>query len=353
MLKTDLAGATAGLTLPRAIPLEVTRVVRETADAVSLVLLPADPDASALNYHPGQFLTLRIPRADGGAVGRCYSISSSPFVREALQVTVKRTRDGYGSNWLCDNARVGQRLDTLAPAGRFVPDDLDADLLLIAGGSGVTPMRSIMTSALAKGRGRITLIYVNRDDASVIFAAKLARLARAHPERLRVIHWLTSRRGKPTTTCLQTLTAPYRTYSAFICGPAGLMAAASEALAANGMPPEHIALETFTSLAGDPFAAVPTLPEAADGAHLELDHYGETRRLTWPGDTVLLDLLLGRGLEVAYSCREGSCGTCICVVERGKVRMLRNYVLSAADLARGYVLACQSLPDAADCKVVF
>jgi 3-ketosteroid 9alpha-monooxygenase subunit B len=336
--------------------LEVREVVQETADAVSLLLAAAGPDPAALDYRPGQFLTLRIPRPDGSAVGRCYSLSSSPFAPELLKVTVKRTRDGYGSNWLCDNACAGQRIDSFAPAGLFVPSDLDADLLLIAGGSGVTPMLSILTSALLKGRGRIVLIYVNSDAASVIFAAELARLAHAYPERLSVVHWLTAERGRPTVSDLRALAAPCCAYSAFICGPAGLMATAGEALRANGMPRERITLETFASLVGDPFAPVAARPEATgqDGdARLELDLYGDTHDLAWPRGMVLLDLLMTHGIEVAYSCREGLCGTCICVIERGRVRMLRNQVLSAVDLAEGYVLACQSLPDAADCKIVF
>jgi len=103
---------------------------------------------------------------------------------------------------------------------------------------------------------------------------------------------------------------------------------------------------------GDPGPLAQTGAPAAD-ARLELDLYGEMHELAWPRDLALLDLLEARGIEVAYSCREGTCGTCICSIERGKVQMRQNKVLSAGDLAAGYVLACQSVPDADDCKIVF
>jgi 3-ketosteroid 9alpha-monooxygenase subunit B len=111
----------------------VVEVVRETTDAHSLVLEPVDD--TRFDYRPGQFLTVRVPSERPGGAARCYSLCSSPLRDDRLKVTVKRTRDGYASNWLCDNVAVGHELEVLPPAGTFVPAELDTDFLLLAGGS--------------------------------------------------------------------------------------------------------------------------------------------------------------------------------------------------------------------------
>jgi 3-ketosteroid 9alpha-monooxygenase subunit B len=189
----------------------VAEVIQETADAVSVVF-----DAS-FDYRPGQFLTLRC-----GDVARCYSLSSSPDVDDRPQVTVKRIQDGYGSAWICDNVRPGTVLDVLPPAGIFTPRSLDDNLLLFAGGSGITPVISIIKSALLRGTGRIVLIYANRDESSVIFASALRELAAQYPERLLVLHWLESLQGLPTARHFTAL-KPFTGFQAFLCGPTPLM----------------------------------------------------------------------------------------------------------------------------------
>ena len=123
--------------------LEIAHVVTETDDVRSLVFTVPDDSqvpAERLRYAPGQFLTLRIPSDRTGSVARCYSLCSSPFADEALTVTVKRDRDGYASNWLCDNAHAGMRVHVLAPSGTFVPKTLDSDFVLLSAGSGITPI---------------------------------------------------------------------------------------------------------------------------------------------------------------------------------------------------------------------
>ena len=167
--------------------LQLADVIDETADARSLVFkVPDGPDSPVipperLRHAPGQFLTLRVPSDRTGSVARCYSLSSSPFTDDALTVTVKRTAGGYASNWLCDNAHPGMHLHVLAPSGTFVPKTLDADFLLLAAGSGITPMMAILKSALSEGSGKVTLFYANRDEKSVIFAAALRDLATRTP----------------------------------------------------------------------------------------------------------------------------------------------------------------------------
>ena len=329
--------------------LEVTAVVEETDDARSLVFgVPAGSDVAAqrLRYAPGQFLTLRIPSERTGSVARCYSLCSSPFTDDALTVTVKRTVDGYASNWLCDHAHKGMRLHVLAPSGTFVPKTLDDDFLLIAAGSGITPMLAICKSALSQGSGKVTLLYANRDERSVIFGAALRELAAKYPDRLTVVHWLESVQGLPSATALSRLMAPFTERQAFICGPGPFMQAAQDALESLKVPAKQVHVEVFRSLDTDPFAAV-TITDDGDEppatAVVQLD--GQTHTVSWPRSAKLLDVLLDKGLDVPFSCREGHCGACAVVKRSGEVDMDINDVLEPDDIAEGLILACQADPE--------
>ena len=146
----------------------VVEVIAETEDAHSVVL--EVPDQAAFVYKPGQFLTLAVPSDRTGTVARCYSLSSAPHETDLLKITVKRTVEGYGSNWICDNLKQGHEIRVLPPSGIFTPANLDADSLLFAAGSGITPVISLAKSALALGSGKVVLLYANRDEGSVIFA---------------------------------------------------------------------------------------------------------------------------------------------------------------------------------------
>jgi 3-ketosteroid 9alpha-monooxygenase subunit B len=336
--------------------LRVRQVVRETADAHSVVF-----DGPPMSYRPGQFLTLRIP-SDREPTARCYSLSSSPDVDDALKVTVKRTVDGFGSNWVCDNVCEGTEIEVLPPAGKFSPKDIDADLLLFAGGSGITPVISIVKSALARGSGRLVLVYANRDESSVIFASELAALSAQHPERLVVVHWLESVSGLPTQAQLRELARPYTSYEAFVCGPGPYMSAVTAALSELGVERRRVHVERFMSLEGNPWqelegttAAAAPAPDGkatpAARVHVELD--GATSEHDWPAETKLLDLLLAQGLDAPYSCRQGNCSACSCRLVEGEVRMLHNAVLEQEDLDEGWVLACQSVPVSETVKVTY
>jgi 3-ketosteroid 9alpha-monooxygenase subunit B len=328
--------------------LQIAEVVAETDDARSLVF------AESLSYAPGQFLTLRVPSERTGSVARCYSLCSSPFTDDALTVTVKRTADGYASNWLCDHAQAGMRIHVLAPSGNFVPKTLDGDFLLMAAGSGITPIMSICKSALAEGSGQVTLLYANRDDRSVIFADALRELSGKYPDRLTVLHWLESLQGLPSAAALATLAAPYTERPVYICGPGPFMDAARSALEALKVPAPQIHIEVFKSLESDPFAAV-KVEDSGDEppatAVVELD--GETHTVSWPRNAKLLDVLLAKGLDAPFSCREGHCGACACTLRTGKVNMEVNDVLEQQDLDDGLILACQSRPESDSVEVTY
>jgi 3-ketosteroid 9alpha-monooxygenase subunit B len=322
--------------------LRVADVVPETEDARSLVF---DVSPERLPYRPGQFLTLRIPSDRCGSVARSYSLSSSPHVDEALTVTVKRTVDGYASNWIHDNVRPGTELDVLPPGGVFSPKSLDADLLCVAAGSGITPVMSIVKSVLAAGSGRLVLVYANRDERSVIFGRELAGLAAAQPDRLVVVHWLESVQGLPTRAALAALSRPFVSSvdEVFVCGPGPFMAATTAALGDLDAP--RVRVEKFVSLTGNPFQkAEPVAAQARTAATIEVELDGERHTLPWPAGRRLLDVLRDAGLDAPFSCREGRCSACACVKRDGEVRMVHNEVLDETDLAEGYILACQSLP---------
>ncbi|WP_280396300.1 ferredoxin--NADP reductase [Nocardia brasiliensis] len=325
--------------------LTIVEVIRETPDTVSLVFEVPDLLVPRFRYRPGQFLTLRIPSARTGSVARCYSLSSSPHLDDDLIVTVRRTEGGYASNWLCDNAVPGLRVTMLSPSGVFTPKSLDADLLMIAAGSGITPIMSIIKSALLAGTGTTYLFYANRDAGSVIFGTELTGMMTEYPDRLIVDHWLESSMGLPTAAALTERLWPYTGFDAFLCGPAAFMRTARAAMLAAGMTERHVHTEIYQSLTGDPFAdIVLDADDAGTPATATVHLDGRRLELAWPRHTPLLDVLLAAGHDAPYSCREGACSACACTVRSGEVRMLRNDTLVDADLALGLTLACQSVP---------
>ena len=344
--------------------LRVVGVVEETADAHSVSFAVPEGVEAEFDYKPGQFLTLAVPSDLTGVAARCYSLSSSPHDGGPLTVTVKRTVDGYASNWICDNLREGSTIRSLAPSGIFTPASLEADLLLFAGGSGITPVMSITRTAVAHGSGKIVLFYANADEQSVIFASELATLAAEHPHRLAVVHWLVSVQGLPTQEQLKAFAEPFATYDAFVCGPAPFMKLTVAALRELEFPRERRHQEKFISLGGNPFGdpeeqakaeheleeadsdeAFEPLAAPQGDVRLEVELDGETYTYDdWAPTTKLLEHLESKGVRAPYSCREGECSACAVRLLEGEVKMLNNDVLDDEDLAEGIRLACQSLP---------
>ena len=329
----------------------VAEVIRETSDASSLVLAVPPSLASTFAYSPGQFITVRVPSDRTGSVARCYSMCSSPDAGDPPAITVKRTAGGYASNWILDNVAAGTVLDLLPPAGTFCPPSLDGDFLLFAAGSGITPVISILKSVLAAGRGRVALVYANRDEQSVIFTDELRKLAASAGGRLVVMHWLDSVRGTPAAAGIAELVRPYVSWEPYICGPGPYLEVVRAALGQLGVPVKRTRVERFLSLAENPFEEAPETGGVAAILSVALD--GTTRVLPWPAGVRMLDVLIAGGLQAPYSCRQGVCGACACQLTGGEVEMAHNSVLEAADLADGYVLACQALPLTPDVSIVY
>ena len=344
--------------------LTVSDVVEETADARSVVFEVPSELQETFAYTPGQFLTVAVPSDQTGLAARCYSLSSAPHSGRH-QITVKRTVDGYASNWIVENLRAGDTLRVLPPSGIFTPKDIDADFLLFAGGSGITPVMSIARTALEKGTGKVVLFYANEDEASVIFAGQLAELTQEYADRFTLVHWLVSLQGLPSERQIGLFASYFSSSTAFVCGPAPYMKAVTNALKELGFPRDRRHQEKFVSLGGNPFgdvdevlAAQRQLDEADDGdeeesaepeltgpvaVEVELD--GETFSFDdWQGDKVLLEFLEEKGVDAPFSCREGNCSACACLIVEGEVRLLHNEVLDADDLAEGIRLVCQAKP---------
>lgn len=324
----------------------IAEVVQETDSAVSLILDVPAALADTFQYKPGQFLTLRVP-IDGKMRQRCYSLASAPGIDARHKVAIKRVDGGLVSNHVCSSLKAGDLIEVQPPAGLFVPHSLDTDFLLFAGGSGVTPVLSILKAALSHGRGHVTLLYANRDEQSVIFKNEIAALSAAHPERLTVLHWLESLQGLPTVAQIAGLVRPWAGAESFICGPEPFMNGVSSALHSLGVDEARIHLERFVSLPDEDVAeaAAAAMAETSVDSQLTVSIDGGEHQLAWSHNAKMLDAMIEAGIDAPYSCRVGGCSACMCKVLSGKVRMAANLVLDDNEIAEGWVLACQAFPE--------
>jgi 3-ketosteroid 9alpha-monooxygenase subunit B len=341
--------------------LQVCAVIDETVDARSLVLDIPPNLRERFRYKPGQFLSFRVPLG-GKLLTRCYSMASSPLADALPKVTVKRVDGGRVSNWM-NEVQVGDWLEVLPPAGHFClderqPADTGKPLVLFGGGSGITPVFSILKSVLHASRRPITLIYANRDEASVIFKDELRQLIKAHPDQLHVVHVLDSVQGFLGDAQVRHLMRDLAGGEYFICGPGPFMDTVERTLLALGEAPESIHVERFVSppdpdelLAEEAVARAAAMDSHCEALIVELD--GQQHEIPCrPGDT-LLQSCKAAGLDVPSSCEEGFCGACMCVVQEGETRLARNDVLSPRELEEGWTLACQSRPTGARVRLKF
>ena len=258
----------------------------------------------------------------------------------------------------------------LPPSGIFTPADLDADLLLFAGGSGITPIMSITRTALRQGSGRIVLFYANRDENSVIFAAALTELAAEHPDRLLVVHWLESVQGLPTPGAAEGVRGGVRDVRRVRLRPGAVHEGDRRRAEELEFPRERRHQEKFVSLGGNPFGDLHDVEVGRGRDRGRRDRRGRRRRgrappptsrrgrsssrssstarrtpsTTGQPGTKLLEYLESKGVKAPYSCREGECSACACRLLEGEVKMLHNDVLDDEDLAEGIRLGCQSVP---------
>jgi 3-ketosteroid 9alpha-monooxygenase subunit B len=333
--------------------LRVLRVIDETPDARSLVLEVPEGLSATFDYCAGQFLTFRV-RVAGERLVRCYSLASSPDTDCEHKVTVKRVAGGRVSNWLNDSVGVGDSLEVLKPAGVFCLRERETPLLLFAGGSGITPVISIVKSALARTRRSLRLVYANRDATSVIFRDELERLAAAHADRFELVHRFDDVQGFVDAGLVREQAAGRLDADVYVCGPGPFMDVVEEALGALGVAPERIFIERFVSpqSATPSASAAPSLARAAALATVVLD--GRTSEVPCAeGETVLVASRRA-GLEPPFACEEGYCGCCMARVTEGRVEMnLNDGGVDAGQIAAGWVLTCQGVPVTARVRVEY
>lgn len=337
--------------------LRVERVVRETADAVTLVL--EDPTGAPIAFLPGQFFTVLVT-VDGQPLRRAYSASCAPGAEGAscVALTVKRVPGGRVSNHLNDTAVPGLCLDVLGPSGAFTPEPSGGaprHLVLLAGGSGITPLMSMARTVLAtEPATRVSLVYGNRREGDILFHGALAALAREHPGRFALRHvlaeppegWtggvglLDRQRVEEALAALPLHSNEPAAY--FVCGPEGMMQEARAALLARGVPAGRIREERFTQPHLRP--AAPAGPASTGPQLLELHVRGAVRKVAAPAGSTVLEAGLGAGLPMPYSCAMGGCGACKVTLRAGEVRMEEPNCLTAGERARGEVLACVARP---------
>jgi len=332
--------------------LSVARVVEETHDTRSFVLRVPEALRERFRYRAGQFLTFRIPWAEGELI-RCYSLASSPGVDAEHKVTVKRVAEGRVSNWFNDQLREGDRLWVLPPSGRFVLRDSDAPLLLFGGGSGITPVISLVKTALASTDRRAKLFYANRDASSVIFRAELDALVDRYPERLVVVHHLDADSGFADERRVAAEVAGYPDADCYVCGPGPFMDVVEAALRAHHVPRERIFIERFVS---PPDGHAPQPEIAADAevpqeivVHLE----GQTHHVPYRKGQSILEAVRAAGLEAPFACEEGYCGSCAAKKLQGEVVMATNDVFDAEEVEEGWILTCQGHPTGSLCEVLY
>jgi len=339
--------------------LRVAEIVPETDEALSIRFDVPPELVDAFRFKAGQHLTLK---ADIGAeeVRRNYSLCTAPD-EGAITVTVKRIAGGLFSNWVAESLRAGDMIDVMTPHGSFtVPFEAGAArrYVGIAGGSGITPIMSLIRTALAQEpASRFTLFYGNRDSQSVIFLEALADLKDRYMGRLELFHFLAEEEGEvelfngmlDAARCgeaVDRLVVDPATIDAwFICGPGPMTDAAEAVLVERGIASDKIHIERFT--AGRPSAAIAAqmqaLQEEAAGQTISVTLDGRTRRIDFDGSSIL-DSARAAGLPAPFACKAGVCATCRAKVTSGKVEMAVQYGLTEEEIADGYILTCQSVP---------
>lgn len=314
--------------------LRVDRVDVETDDTRSFVLDVPAALTDTFRYRAGQFCTFLV-HVDGRDVLRSYSMSSAPEVDTDLTVTVKRVPGGFVSNWLHDNVSAGDVLRVTRPAGVFCVRPGDRPVVAYCGGSGITPVLSVVKSVLVTTRREIRLLYANRDRGSTIFAAALADLVARHPDRLRVDHHYDSEAGYPAVRDVTAMTIPDADH--YVCGPAPFMDLVEGTLLGLGVPRDDILIERF----GHTDVTI-TDGEPPDEVTVVLGGRKSTVRYQ-PGDTLLETARRG-GIYPPFSCEAGNCATCMGILRAGTATMRANNALTDEEVAEGWVLTCQAIP---------
>ncbi len=343
--------------------MRIRSVAPETRDAITVTFEVPESLREQYRFSQGQFLTLKAKVGDE-ELRRSYSICVGvPDYQNQglLRVGIKRVADGRFSNWANDNLGPGQSIDVMTPDGRFftpLSAGQSRHYAGFAGGSGITPMLSLVATTLElEPLSRFTLIYGNRDLQSIMFVEALEGLKNRFMDRFRLIHILAEEPQEvplfngvldqsKCAALLDNLVPAASIDHAFICGPAPMMDAAEAALRQAGVSPEKISIERFgtPNPSGAP-AAPARLDEDAPASEVTIISDGKSRMVKVPFEGVsILDAGLLKGASLPYACKGGVCCTCRARVLEGEVTMDKNFTLEQWEIDKGFVLTCQSRP---------
>jgi ring-1,2-phenylacetyl-CoA epoxidase subunit PaaE len=344
---------------PKYYDLKVKKIVNETKDAV--IIFFEQPEEGKIEYKSGQFLTLIAPVA-GKEVRRAYSLCTSPFVDEDLAVSVKRVDQGLMSNWLPDHLKEGARVKVMEPMGQFTTEynkTSKRHIIMFAGGSGITPMMSIIKSMLTQEpESIVSLIYCNRDIDSIILKSELEKWETKYEGRLHVIHILDNApmnwQGYSGLLNHDMLTKLFEripdwgtqatTY--LMCGPEGMMKNVESLLALRNIPKEKVFKESFVQ---GTIAKEEKKDAAAPSGELKerevtIRYDGNEYKVLVPPNKAILETALDQGIDLPYSCQSGLCTACRGKALSGKVKLDEEEGLSQSERAEGYVLTCVGHP---------
>ena len=341
------------------VDLPVQSVERLCKDAVAVTF--ALPDAG-FTSRPGQYLTLQA-KIGGENLRRPYSIASAPNGKTAT-VGIRATDGGRFSTW-AQSLKAGDKVAVAPPEGRFVPPEDAQDVLLIAAGSGITPILAIATSLLeTSASARVTLIYGNRVTESIMFREALEALKDRFLSRLRLIHVLSREAqdvelfdGRIDGDKLRAMMSAGLVYPAqadaiMLCGPAAMGGELRPVLTEAGVDESRIHQEVFTPAADAPAPSRTAVDAAKSGVQIEVLLDGVKRQFNLKDGTIL-EAAEGAGLDLPYSCRGGMCCTCRCKVTEGTAEMDVNYSLEPWELEAGFILACQARPTSGNLTLDF
>lgn len=340
------------------IDLTVKEVVKETEDAVSIVF--NQPSDQAIDYLPGQFLTL-IQNINDQKVRRAYSLSSSTAINELPTVTIKRVEGGLMSNHINNNISAGDTIEVMKPMGTFTIDINKGNkqhVFLFGGGSGITPLISIAKTILnTESESKVSLIYANRDENSIIFRSNLESLQNEFGERFDIVQYLetapadwsgetgymTADKLKSNITALQD--TQYSEVQYMTCGPEPLMNIVMDTLDAIGIPADKKHKESFVAGTTSPDS---TANEGESAREVTVILDGEEHKYSVAPNKTILEAGLDLGIDLPYSCQSGLCTACRGNCKSGNVKMDDVSVLTPEEQKDGYVLMCVSKPKSDD-----